>query len=335
MIPPVDANPWWREPEKPNFNRRCKGHDYRRPAKYMVTIHKAEESPPLCRVVGNPAITDPYHPDFPSVHCYEAGEYMADAIRCWLEEFPQLTIPVYQIMPDHVHLCIDARFYLPRHLGNLVGTLKGMVSKRYFDLLEPELQPFFKRGFNDRIAFREQQWSAQKRYVADNPRRYLIKIHNRDLYYATWEIRLGDLCLHAKGNIMLLKQPQIEVVRFSRRFREEEYAAMVKHWRQTIDNCGTIISPFINPKEKEVRKYALAQGGNVIRICESPFGERFAPYGEEFEYMHTSQLLLIAPEVRREDYPNFYAYAQEMNRWARVIAETDWQEGDARIRRLR
>ncbi len=70
-----------------------------------------------------------------------------------------------------------------------------------------------------------------------------------------------------------------------------------------------------------MRKYALANGGGVIRICENGFSERFAPHKEEFEQMATGSLLLIAlleHNTRKEAMS--YAKAQRMNHAAEKLA---------------
>lgn len=194
----------------------------------------------------------------------------------------------------------------------------------------------FAKGFNDRIAYTPEQWERQKRYVADNPRRYLIKKLYPDLFFRRWIIEIGGLSYMAKGNIMLLKNPDIQVVRFSRRYAEGEFEAKRERWMECTRTGGVLVSPFIHPKENAVRKAALEGGGAIIRVCENGFADRFSPQGDEFEYNGGCQLLLIAPvihETRKEDMN--YARAQFLNRIAEKIAETDWSLNEGMIRQCR
>ncbi|MDE6297635.1 MAG: hypothetical protein K2L89_07280, partial [Muribaculaceae bacterium] len=67
---------------------------------------------------------------------------------------------------------------------------------------------FFSKGFNDRIAYTQQQWERQLQYTADNPRRYLIKRLHADYLLKRWLLKIpGDLKFILKGNIFLLRQP--------------------------------------------------------------------------------------------------------------------------------
>ena len=173
----IFINPFYRNPDHPNYNRRAAHHDYTRPAKYLITIIKNPLIPPLCSISGNP-----YSKDKTDIitDLSPSGIIIPDAIKEWNQKFSGIYIPECAIMPDHLHLCLDVCTHLPNGLSLAISGLKGKISKAYHSSLPisdmPEtMAPFFSKGYNDRIAYNQQQWERQKQYTSDNPRRYLIK----------------------------------------------------------------------------------------------------------------------------------------------------------------
>jgi len=307
----------------------------------MITITKAAGTPALALVAGNPHVIAPTDPDAPHTILTPAGEAIAHALTHWLERYPQIRLGAYIIMPDHLHLCIDVQHTLPHGLSRAIAALMGMTTRTWHDSLptrdcpDPPL-PFFSKGFNDRIAYTPERWERMNRYVADNPRRLLIKRLNPDLYLTQWEITTGTATYTASGNIMLLRNPDIEVVRFSRRFSAEEFQRYLAQWHRCVENGGVLISPFIHPQEKASKDHALANGGAIIKICDNGFSERHAPRGQEFELMATGRLLLIArTEHNTRAEKLTYGKAQGLNAIARQIAATDWLAGTSRITRMK
>lgn len=338
---PTGPNPYFTAPKHPNYLRRARHHGYRRPSRYMITITKAAGTPALALVAGNPHVIAPTDPDAPHTIPTPAGEAIAHALTHWLERYTQIRLGAYIIMPDHLHLCIDVQHTLPHGLSRAIAALMGMTTRTWHDSLptrdcpDPPL-PFFSKGFNDRIAYTPERWERMNRYVADNPRRLLIKRLNPDLYLTQWEITTGTATYTASGNIMLLRNPDIEVVRFSRRFSAEEFQRYLAQWHRCVENGGVLISPFIHPQEKASKDHALANGGAIIKICDNGFSERHAPRGQEFELMATGRLLLIArTEHNTRAEKLTYGKAQGLNAIARQIAATDWLAGTSRITRMK
>lgn len=288
-----------------------------------------------------------------------AGECFCRALKKWIDRFPKIAVAGYVVMPDHVHICVEVKFYLEIGLGRAIASLKGYASDEFQcslsshhnqdrigangvdgrqnrDLNASEKQSFFQKGFNDRIAYSAEQWEKQKNYVIDNPRRYLMKKRYPMLYRMRWLITIDDCQYEASGNIHLLKNPDIRVVRFSRKYMAGEFERKKKEWEVCLRNCGVLVSPYIHPNERVIRDYALAKGGAVIRICENGFAQRFSPQGREFEYNALGQLLLIAPVNHNSQKEKLsYVKAQSLNMIAEKIAATNWLSGQGRIILLR
>ena len=53
------TNPRLTEPKQPSMQRKAFHHDYRRPARYLITIAKSPAIPPLATIQGDPRCTDP------------------------------------------------------------------------------------------------------------------------------------------------------------------------------------------------------------------------------------------------------------------------------------
>lgn len=309
-----DRNVFLRRPDNPNYLHRCRHHDYHRPARYMITLSKSDRIAPFSRIDGSPAS--------PCIELSSTGRAFEAALRQWRLLYPEIEVAAYQIMPDHIHLCIDVGSCLKTGLSRAIASLMGRTTAaiRANDGGVNTVSAFAK-GFNDRIAFNTAQWERQKRYVVDNPRRYLIKRLYPDLFYRRWIVEIAGEKYMAAGNIMLLKNPDIQVVRFSRRYKEGEFEAKRESWAESVRTGGVLVSPFIHPEEKAVREATLKTGGAVIRVCENGFPDRFCSQGEEFKYVGSRQLLLIAPMLHNTQKDALtYGRAQSLNRIAERIA---------------
>lgn len=365
------SNPFLRKPDHPNYLRRSAHHDYNRPARYLITIMSAPHLGALSiitqdlksssKILSKPtpagecfirAIPD-WLSKYPQIDvacyavmpdhvhiCIDVKAYMKNGLSRAIAMLMGMTTQEHKslLRADHnqdsqlpktpaINAEMTAIPLTPDMNAKDDANLKGIIS-----IKEEKWLSFFKKGFNDRIAYSFEHWEKQKRYVMDNPRRYLMKKRFPQLFFMRWRISMGEYQYIAKGNIHLLKNPEIRAVRFSRRYSREEYDAKLAEWERCIFNNGTIASPFIHPNEKKVRDKALHDGASIIRICENGFSDRFTPQGVEFEYNATGQILLIAPLHHDSQKDTLtYAKAQSLNQIAERIAATDWLAGEGRI----
>lgn len=330
-IDPKDI-PYMTAPEHPNYLRRANHQDYRMPARYLITIMKAPGIKPFSIISSSPASI--------SYQITPTGKFILEAIELWKKKYYQIEVTQMAIMPDHIHLCIDVRCYLENGLSLAISNLKGKTSRLRFDALPEHLRPVdvpsvFSKGFNDRIAYSDQQWERQKAYTLDNPRRYLLKKRFPDFMLRGWQIQIGEEVYEAKGNILLLKEAWHFPVKHSRRWSESESSDYQKYCRDQIDNGAVAISPFIHPKEKEVREYAIKEGGSYIRICQNGFSSRESAQGREFDLMAVGRVLLIAPtEHTTQQQELKYSFAQKLNGVAATLAKLCNSGIEGRLRPL-
>lgn len=309
-------NPFYRDPDHPHFNRRAYHHDYTRPARYLITILKRPDLPPFSSIEGNPFSKEK---NAIRVKLSPSAAGIPEAISRWQHKFP-INAKEYVVMPDHIHICADVYAPLPNNFSRAVANLMGMISKSiWLSVPEPkrpaELSPAFSKGFNDRIAYTDEQWHRQLQYIADNPRRYLIKKLFPDYLLKRWVMKMSDGRKFAlRGNIFLLKQPYLFRVKTSRSYSQVEAAAAMADWQRQLHNGAIPVSPFIHPHEKAFRDFAIENGFSFIRICDNGFAERGAPGGKEFELMASGRLLHIASiEFSSQKIDMKYSFAQQLN----------------------
>lgn len=228
--------------------------------------------------------------------------YIGDIIVIKLGEmckkYYELSTYDYIIMPDHIHFILNVSADIDYHIGKAIGDFKRACTKRYKEFQKIDAKDFslFEDGYHDRILSGRDQLKTMKRYVRDNPRRLHIKRTRPDLFTTGLTIKINGEEFDAFGNIFLLRNPEIEAVKVSSKFSEEELRLLDRRWIRTIEEGGVLVSPFISPKEKIYRDLAIENGANVIILLENGFGERFKPSGQYFDLCAEGRLLLIAPK---------------------------------------
>ena len=340
--------------------RRAFFHDYRRPGYYLITITAEKHRPRFSHIAPtNPSLT-PAHPSLTpanssdiSITLTPLGEAIARELALLPVKVPAFSIRSSIIMPDHLHFVLHVAKPLDKDLGTHIGAFKGACSRAWWLLQasERKIHPpsqgqsspssespipghysdkrskkpaLFSRGFNDRIIWDQEHLEAAMNYVADNPRRLIIKMKHPDLFRRYNKIRIGDREFAAYGNIFLLRDFDRRQVVIHRADSDEVRASHRKEWLTCATNGGVLVSPFISPAEKQIRDKALELGGRLIIIRNEGFEERFKPLGREFELCSEGRLLLIAPwpdQLLRATVTR--SQALQMNSLANFLATTD------------
>ena len=106
-------------------------------------------------------------------------------------------------------------------LGSMIAAFKAACTKKYQQefpesRLAKENLPLFEPGFNDKIAFRAGAKDAFYNYIADNPRRYLIKKLCPEYFFHKLMIEINGTLCGIYGNLFLLDNPIKSFVRISR-----------------------------------------------------------------------------------------------------------------------
>ncbi len=145
------------------------------------------------------------------------------------------------------------------------------------------------------MLMREGQLETWKHYLADNPRRLLMKREHPDLFRVQRNVQAAGLTFSAIGNRFLLERPVLVQVQCSRRLTETEVAATVLHFLVRARGGAVLVSPAISPGEKAVMRAAFDEGLPLIYLEENGFTDLAKPGGRRMEACARGQLLILAP----------------------------------------
>lgn len=186
--------------------------------------------------------------------------------------------------------------------------------------------PLFEPGYNDHILMREGQLDNWKRYLRDNPRRYLMRREYPDLFQRSLCIVIGGMRYSAFGNMLLLRQPEKHQVFFHRRTNgkpTEETDFWEAESRRLISlavSGDVLVTPGISECEKRIKGMALKRGLRMIHLQSAPIGQYWKPERSRFEACANGSLLILAPWP--DDMPEFeseYARFHYLNHLAEAI----------------
>ena len=263
-------------------------HDYRGRSIYHITICKAPACPPFSKISGSPA--SPY------VSKTIIGEIIEQQILNCPNLHPCLQILQYVIMPDHIHFAIFARNYLPRAIGSYIGMMKvktGQLIRASF----PEITDIFTPDFHDRYLLPSHKLKTIINYILENPKRLLERIQNPLFFQRRNNLEIKGTQWQAYGNLQLLQNPFKGPVVIHRSDSEVILNAKHRRWKHISENGGVLVSPFISPAEKEVRRQCEEANGKIILLTNKPFREREKPAAHDFERCSQGRLLILAPQT--------------------------------------
>ncbi|MCM1451098.1 MAG: transposase [Clostridium sp.] len=306
MLPNIDAYTHATTSHKPeNYHKRALWHDYRSKCIYMITTNKMPGIPAFSKIEGQ---ISNGKAAAKSVNT-SIGAILCKALRELPKLFPEIRILQYIIMPDHIHLLLEATINLNYHISDAIRTYKQNCSRYYSELLLRKHNfsfsgQVFTDGYHDRILTGSGQLQTLIAYIRDNPRRLFLKQTFPEAFQSHITLQFQDLELSIYGNPLLLECPGKQAVRFSSRFSPEDLARKKMNWNEAIREGSPIISPFIHPTERECLDKAIAQGGKAIIIRENGFPEKWKPEKKHFEACAQGRLLFIAPKAHNSPRQN-------------------------------
>ena len=294
-----------------------KGHDYKAPWKYHLTILKNPDAPSFGRLADGwrEAALEHRRNDV-KIDYSPAGKAVRDALFEWKRFAPKINLLQYCIMPDHIHLLIDVREYLDEHLGKYVARLKTFAGHRFQyrrSLLgnpsESQAQgnlflPLFSDGFNDQILWTSRNLDTIFKYIRHNPYKLAIRKAHPGFFSSRHDLTLNlpsgpnqtlePVRLQAYGNLQLLGNPFKEQVVVHRADTTGQRERNRQRWLYTAANGGILVSPFISAAEKAIRAEAEELGGRFILITNDPMPERYKPTGRDFDLCESGRLLILS-----------------------------------------
>ncbi len=347
-------SPQFRAPVKHSKLRRKNGHDYTKPAAYLITVSTTGRQRLLGSLAGD-------SPDTAHIIPTALGTAVIAAFRDIESKVKEKTgcrvqVLQYQLMPDHFHGILYIRDPLPAswHLGKIIGAWKGACSRAYWSLTAAltrgagnegntaltrgagdERQPLFSAGYNDRPLLNRGQLQGWIAYLRDNPRRLWLKHHYPDRLRKTYNFRAGEsgTAYTAVGNTFLLTYPDRQQVRCHRNLTPEQIQAEVEHYL-TLARAGVVlISPFISPAEKAVYEACYSERLRMVRLVKRAMDGQFVyPQGRNFDGCVQGFLLVLSPfptgseeaaerSITRDQCLSLNDYAADLASSARRIRE--------------
>lgn len=296
---------------------RDKNHDYRGISMYHVTIRKGRAMPAFCQLVGTP---DSFVNRRSAV-----GEIVERHIKQLPEICPAMRLLQYVIMPDHIHLLVYVTRRIPHALGSYIGMMK-VATGQELSATSDNYRTVFEEDFHDRILRKHHSLNVVFQYIRNNPRRLLLRRERRDFFSRTYNLAtIEGIAFQAYGNLHLLQNPFREQVVVHRADSSEVREANRDRWLHLAANGGVVVSPFISPHEKEIRREVEALGGKQILLTNKSFGERYTPAEHNHLLCSRGELLILAPvQTMPECKPTW----MKLNRVAEVICSAEfavWQ----------
>ena len=315
--------------------RRMFGHNYAVPGTYEVTIVVANRLPVFGEIVG----TTKGNGENPHLKPSLLGQAVLNNELPKIHyHYPMVDIWKVCLMPDHLHMIVRINEPLPKgkHLGIIIGAFKGGVSRAWWQSeatvsaasAVESRPPLFEPNYNDHILRRDGQLENWKRYLSDNPFRYMMRREHPDLFQRALCIVIGGVRYSAFGNMLLLRQPEKHQVFFHRNTdgiptENTELWRTESHRLITAANSGDVlVTPGVSECEKRIKNMALKQGLRLIHVQADPIGRYWKPERSRFEACAHGTLLVLAPWP--EDMPAFksdYERFHYLNRLAETVCE--------------
>ena len=335
--------------KKASMLRRCVDHDYTNRQIYMITMVTEGRRPLFGKVIGRSDAEAGSH-DEPRMELSALGQHVADEWWATTSHHPEVEVLALQMMPDHLHGILFVREKMEQPLGMALRGFKQSCNRHYRELVlglppvayvalttqQTETQAktrdrrgedrthgmLFARGYNDRLLLRSGQLDTWFKYLADNPRRLLMKREHPDLFRVKRGVEIAGQTFSALGNIFLLQRPTLLQVQCSRRLTDAEIEAKIHQFLESANKGAVLVSPSISKGEKNVMRAAFEKGFPLIYIQENGFSDLAKPGGARMEACARGQLLILAPwEHHNERITISRNQCLSLNEMAKIICE--------------
>ena len=339
--------------KKASMLRRCVGHDYTNRQIYMITMVTEGRRPLFGKVIGR-SNAEAGSPDEPRMELSALGQRVADEWWATTSHHPEVDVLALQMMPDHLHGILFVREKMEQPLGMALRGFKQSCNRHYRELVRglPPVQSvalppvpsvalptqqtkrdrrgedrihgmLFARGYNDRLLLRSGQLDTWLKYLADNPRRLLMKREHPDLFRVKRGVKFAGQTFSALGNIFLLQRPTRLQVQCSRRLTDAEIEAKIHQCLDAANKGAVLVSPSISRGEKNVMRAAFDKGFPLIYLQENGFSDLAKPGGLRMEACARGQLLILAPwEHHNEQITISRNQCLSLNEMAKIICKT-------------
>ena len=212
-------------------------------------------------------------------------------------------------------------------------------------------QPLWDDNYDDTICLTDalgnidtRHFAAMLRYVADNPRRAIIRRARPEFMRRCLHVRIGDRDYAAFGNLFLLRWARKVQVFCHRKAadrrtpyeRTDAYRRECMEWKRMVMQGATaIVTPGISMGERIIKDRCIERGYPLIHLQKEAIGRYWKPELKRFEACAKGALLILAPwkpetigEVNGVPADTDYSIFHNLNHLAEEICAFD---GEARV----
>lgn len=338
-----------------SYRPHTQGYDYYEAGAYLITLVVQERERILSQLNDDPKQ--------PTVNLTDVGRIVHEE---WLKTEAiqssrgrQIETACQVCMPDHWHGVIVVKERMDKSLGFIIQSFKSACTARWrrevtgyadssslrnqlihmgpekraaYYLTRPRIErPLFDDDYDDTICLDERHLQAMRHYVADNPRRAIIRRLNPQFMERRLHVQIDGHDYAAFGNLFLLRWARREQVFCHRKARlsmltTEERAAcgmgqvrltpqeeanritplpyeQSEHYRQyrqllidqIMQGATVLVTPGISRGEAEIKAECLAKGYPLIQLQKEPIGPYWKPELQRFEACRNGALLILSP----------------------------------------
>ena len=227
--------------------------------------------------------------------------------------YSEIQILQYCLMPDHLHAVLYVRRQMKKSIRIVArGFWQGAKKLERTSSIMSELNsdgtngdfgsPLFTEMPFIRPMSRRGQLKAMIRYVQMNPQRLATKRLHPGFFRVQHNIEIAGRIYDAVGNIAILTEKRRATVHIRRAMVAAAEHGKEQPLRDYMNGCviaarenTVMISPFINPKEKEVLTELIKEHRQVIYISDNGFGEYYKPSDLLFDSVAAGRMLILGP----------------------------------------
>lgn len=278
----------------PRYHQRAFAHNYHAPFIYHIILKKQEGVENFGKIKGDARIP-PGTQGSTYIEESPLGRLISKSIFRLQYSFPVLQIYRFAIMSDHIHILLRVKEWTEKHLDHYIYALTESISTKYSTLINKEISPedIFQPGYCDKPLLRNRSLDTLFRYIRENPYRLAVRQQFPQFFRRARRLKIGDTECEAYGNLFLLRNPDKDAVKISRKFTPDETARKKAAWLFNSGRGTILVSPFISPAEKAVRTESETLGAHIILITHEAFGERFKPADHDFALCSRGHLLIV------------------------------------------
>ncbi|MCH5234961.1 MAG: transposase [Muribaculaceae bacterium] len=307
-----------------SYERRKKSHDYKDTYKYHIILKKQEKCGSFGKVIGDASIL-PGFPGCADIKRSLVGSIIKKHLFNFDKTYTSFQMLQFKVMPDHVHILLQVKERLPKHLGYYIGRLKAGIaeecSRRMNKIFSAE--DIFKPNYTDRIVWSFINLQTLIKYIKENPHRLAMRIQFPEFFKKMRNLKIDDIDCDLYGNLFLLRNPDKMPLVVHHDATEEEIAQIAEDCVCNVLEKGIIVTAAISRKEKEIRDLCENYGGSLIRIQYEEFSEKFHPSEHDSDLCKEGRLLIISIK-----YPKgtklIKPISRKMNQLAERICQPDF-----------